>query len=179
MKKFYLLTFIFYLNLVCAQETEFTFTKDGFTDYVVIQCTDKTKEEIYKKTINWINFTYKNPNKVILAKIENDYIRIQGFASDILCFNTLGKNCYNADYQIEVSFKDGKYKFDLIEVNLLGTQSDPKIELVDMNVYFKKDGKIKSNYKYFIEPFLKYFNGLNSSLENFIKENAVPQKGDW
>jgi hypothetical protein len=65
----------FYSN---AQETEFKFAKEGFTDYVVGTVEGKTAQELYKKTLDWVSVTYKNPKEVIKAQIENDYIRIEG-----------------------------------------------------------------------------------------------------
>ncbi len=69
----------FYSN---AQETEFTFTADrGMTDFIVTQVEGKTAPEIYKKVIDWIKITYKNPNEVILSTIENEYVRFEGITN--------------------------------------------------------------------------------------------------
>ena len=92
----------------------------------------------------------------------------------------MGKKYYDADYTIEISLKDGKYKFDVISVNLLGTNSDPKMELSNMNEYYKSNGQIKSNYKYFPEVFPAYFNQLNKELFDFISSENIPsKKSDW
>lgn len=163
-----------------AQETEFSFTKNGFTDYVVREVAGKTKEELYKKAIDWVSVTYKNPKEVLKAQIENEYIRITGFSSNLLLFNAMGKRYYDADYTIEISFKEGKYKFDVISVNLLGTNSEPKMELSDMSEYYKSNGQIKSNYKYFPDNFANFFNNLNKDLFEFLSSDNIPsKKNDW
>ena len=163
-----------------AQETEFKFSKEGFTDYVVTEVPGKTQSELYKKAIDWVAVTYKNPKEVIKAQIENDYIRITGVSDNLLLFNAMGKKYYSADYTIEISFKDGKYKFDVTSVNLLGTNSEPKMELQNMNEYYKSNGEIKSTYKYFPDTFPKFFNDLNKELEAFLKSDAIPsKKNDW
>ena len=77
----------FYSN---AQETEFKCTKEGFTDYIVGIVEGKTSQELYKKTLDWVSYTYKNPKEVIKAQIENDYIRIEGAKSNLLCIKSLG-----------------------------------------------------------------------------------------
>lgn len=161
-----------------AQETEFKFTKDGFTDYVVTEVAGKTQQELFKKAIDWVSVTYKNPKEVIKAQIDNDYVKITGYSDNLLLFNMIGKKYYSADYTIEISFKDGKYKFDVISVNLLGTNSNPKMELENMNEYYKSNGNIKSNYKYFPETFPKFFNDLNKNLEAFLKSDTIPSKND-
>uniref|UniRef100_UPI0040474E83 hypothetical protein n=1 Tax=Flavobacterium sp. TaxID=239 RepID=UPI0040474E83 len=99
-----------------GQETEFTFdNQKGMTDYIVGTVENKTASDLYKKVIEGIKVTYKNPDKVILSTIDNEYVRFEGFSSSLWCINGLGmKTCYDTKYQIEISFKDGKYKFDLI-----------------------------------------------------------------
>ena len=72
MKKIILFTFLI-SGILNAQETEFTFTPEkGMTDYIVTTVDGKTAPEIYKKIIDWIKITYKNPDKVILSTIENE-----------------------------------------------------------------------------------------------------------
>jgi hypothetical protein len=132
-----------------AQETEFKFTKDGFTDYVIGTVPNKTASELYKKTIDWVNITYKNPREVIKAQIENDYIRIEGFKSSMLCKKILLSNiCENGRYQIEISFKDGKYKFDVI------------------------------SFKNFPEEIESTFNTLNNELKKILESDTIPSKKD-
>ena len=55
-----------------SQETEFKFTKDGFTDYLVIPCEGKTQTDLYKRAIDWVNVTFNNPimNEIGWVKFE-------------------------------------------------------------------------------------------------------------
>ena len=168
-----------------AQEKEFTFSADkGMTDYIVTQVEGKTASEIYKKTIEWIKVTYKNPDKVILSTIENEYVRFEGASSTIYCVNSMGsKTCFDTKYQIEISIKDGKYKFDLIGVQSFIDKwidnpvfnNNPSKE--NINGLYKKDGSLKSPYKYFPE-FSVYLNNLNISLaENIV--STVKKSDGW
>ncbi|MBK8444233.1 MAG: DUF4468 domain-containing protein [Sphingobacteriales bacterium] len=176
-------------NLCLSQETEFKFTKEGFTDYVVISCEGKTQSDLYKKTIDWVSTAYKNPKEVIKAQIENDYIRIEGFKSNMLCIKSLGiLHCFDVRYQIEISFKDGRYKFDVIRVEqytaptqyLSGGWSDFPIDGDIGKIYFKENGEIKSTFKSFPYAFHSTFNGLNKDLESFLKSELIPsKKDDW
>lgn len=170
-----------------AQETEFKFSKEGFTDYVVTEVPGKTQSELYKKAIDWVSVTYKNPKEVIKAQIENDYIRIQGASSTLVIFNVLGsKTYYDSRYQIEISFKDGKYKFDVIEIEFYTSPSKygaggwGTLTLTPADYMYNKKGEIKGNYKYFPETLTTYFNSLNKELEAFLKSDAIPsKKSDW
>lgn len=163
-----------------AQETEFTFNNErGMTDFVVTQVEGKTSAEIYKKAIEWIKVTYKNPDKVILSTIENEYIRFEGSSNNIYSVTNLGMKTYlPTKYQIEITIKDGKYKFDLMAMENLyqSTQytsggwsanalfvSNLKKEYLDKTLY-KKDGTPKPTFKDSMITVPAYFNSLNKSL---------------
>lgn len=190
MKKniYILIVTILFTNLSFGQETEFKFTKDGFTDYVVTNCEGKSQSDLYKKTLDWVSTTYKNPKEVIKAQIENDYIRIEGFKSKMLCMKSLGiMNCFDVRYQIEISFKDGRYKFDVIRIEQYIAPSQYSsggwhdfLIGEDLKGYFKENGEIKSMFKLYPDALQSTFNGLNKDLENFLKSESIPsKKGDW
>jgi hypothetical protein len=172
-------SFLLICNIGFSQETEFKFSNSGITDFIIIEVPTKTAPELFKQTKDWINTYYNNPQKSIKACIENQYIRIEGFTRELLCFNTMGKKCYDSNYQIEISFQDGKYKFDLIEVNLLNTQSNPHMTLTDMSEYYKKNGEIKGTYKHFPTTFPKFFNDINQNLFDYLSGNATPKNKGW
>ena len=169
-----------------AQEVEFKFNENGFTDYVVTKFDEKSKSELYKKTIEWVAFTFNTPKKVIKAKIENEYIRIEGSSKSLICFHLFGsKSCNNATFQIEIYFKSNRYKFDLIEIKQFGLPSKYSsggwypVEIVDIKPYYKK-GKIRKNYRYFPVIIPEYFNSLNNSLKNYILNGIKnTEKDNW
>lgn len=184
MKKILLALFI--SGFCFAQETEFSFTKDGFTDFVVTEVDGKTQSELYKKTIDWVSVTYKNPKEVIKAEIENDYVRIEGSKDGLVCIQTMMNFCYQTRYQIEISLKDGKYKFDLIKLEYYiapsqyGAGGWYDYQLTDMNEYFKDNGKPKGKFKKNIPQLTSYFNQLNKELYDFISSENIPsKKNDW
>ena len=165
----------FYSN---AQETEFTFTSDkGMTDFIVTPVEGKIAPEIYKKIMEWIKITYKNPNEVILSTIENEYVRFEGASDDLICANGMGKMCYTAKYQIEISIKDGRYKFDLIGIKQLGQGNWYDVEIVNLEKYYKKNGELYSVYKYY-PNIAVYFNNLNKSLFESIT-TTVKKNDNW
>lgn len=167
-----------------GQEKEFTFTKSGLSDFVVASCEGKTQKELYTKCMDWISVTYKNPSEVIKSKIENEYIRIEGFSSDIVCYSYMGKRCSDTKYEIEISFKDGRYKFDVLSISEFNNMSKSilwtNFEINDTAAYFDKKGEIKKSYKYIPEMMPAYFNNLNLELKNFLVSNSIPsKKSDW
>ena len=166
----------FYSN---AQDTEFTFTADkGMTDFIVTPVEGKTTAEIYKKVIEWIKVTYKNPDKVILSTIENEYVRFEGLSETLW-------SGYPAKYEIEILIKDGKYRFDLISFHnhmdgwmdiTVFNNSMSKEDLEKRNI-FKKDNTLKNMFKFF-DKIPTYFNNLNKSLSESIV-STVKKTDGW
>jgi hypothetical protein len=184
MKKLLFILLSISVSVATAQEAEFTFNNErGMTDFIVTPVEGKSAIEIYKKIIDWIKVTYKNPNEVILSTIENEYVRFEGI-SDISTFK--------CKYQIEISIKEGKYKFDLIglqvyvgpnqsgvpvgwndfkAVNFIKNSTKESLE----NMY-KKDGTYRAWCKY-TPDIPTYFNNLNKSLSESIVSTV--KKSDW
>ena len=181
-----LLSFLFFTAFVNAQETEFSFTLEkGLTDFIITPVEGKTSAEIYKKTLDWIKETYKNPDKVILMTVENELIRFEGSSDSFYALNLMGKQYQNSRYLIEVNFKDGKYKFDLISIESF-SQGWNKLtffnyhtskEFLDNTTVFKKDGTLRSTFKYLPEVPI-YFNNLNKSLLESIT-TTVKKSDGW
>lgn len=180
-------------GLMNAQETEFTFDNaKGMTDLVVVNVEGKTAPEIYKKVIEWIKITYKNPDKVILSTIDNEYVRFEGSSSSFYSINVplAGKAYQDAKYQIEIYVKEGKYKFDIIGMenyvapsqysaggwsanNLFNGNSGA--EFLEKTIY-RKDGTLRSTWKN-IDDIPFYFNDLNKSILEYITTSAKKNDG--
>jgi hypothetical protein len=195
MKRLIIVIFII-ANTLNAQETKFVFDyKTGLTDLVIIPVEGKTAQEIYKKTLDWIKVTYKDPSKAILSNIENEYIRFNGLG-EYICYDSLkpkniSLDCYNVKYEIEISIKDGKYKFEIISIQQYQTPGQYRsggwktvpVFSKDLSeeslskILFKKDGTIKKEYET-IEKSGDYFNTLNISLLDYITSNDK-SKNDW
>lgn len=176
-----------------AQETEFTFNNErGMSDFIVMNVEGKTAPEIYKKAIEWIKITYKNPDKVILSTIENEYIRFEGSSSSFYSINVplMGKSYQQTKYQIEISVKDGRYKFDIIGMeNYLSPSQYSKGGWSDNGLFngnltkehlektiYKKDGTLRSTWKN-INDVPVYFNELNKSLIEYIMVSQKKNDG--
>ena len=176
-----------------AQEAEFTFNNEkGMTDFIVTNVEGKTAPEIYKKAIEWIKITYKNPDKVILSTIENEYIRFEGSSGSFYSINLgfMGKSYQQTKYEIEISIKDGRYKFDIIGMENYTSPSQYSSggwsenglfnanltkEYLEKSIY-KKDGTLRSTWKN-INDVPVYFNELNKSLLDYIMVSQKKNDG--
>ena len=110
MKKVILIAFLMLASFVQAQS--FTFNQDGSTEYIVYTVDKATAADLYTKTLNWINTTYKNPDAVIKAKIENQMIRLEGLEKSAFSrtFKSGNNADYDARYTLTLEFQDGKYR---------------------------------------------------------------------
>jgi hypothetical protein len=172
MKSTTLLLLLILANSGFSQETLFKITKDGITDYIVTPCEGKTQNEIYKKTVEWISLTFKNSKEVIQSQIENDMIRIEGFAE-------LFNGTSNATYLVEISFKEGKYKFDPVQFTIINGIN--KFDFFpNFTSYFKSDGSIKERLKDTVTGIENLINGLNIKLKEYVLAiKSDTKKSDW
>lgn len=167
--------------------TKFTITKDkGLSEFIVVNCEGKTKEELYKKAVEWINKTYNKPSEVIKAQVENDYIRFQGVSAEqVYCSNNMVKVCSNIRYNIEISFKDGKYKFAVLGLekntpDLNGNRNFSELNFVNSWTHFKKDGEVRNMYKDAIIQVAGYFDNLSKNLYDYVyNKNETAKQNDW
>jgi hypothetical protein len=172
MKKMLFLVF-FVSGIIYAQETEFTFTEDkGITDFIVTTIENKSDAQIYNGVIDWIKINFKNTDKVMLTTIDNKFIRFQGSDFGLVKYFRHGSFfTFNTRYTIEISIKDGKYKFDLTDIekytNQYGWSETDCFISLNRNCYNNKgEFKIKEYQNHKEIP--KYFNKLNISLKEKI-----------
>lgn len=163
--------------------TEFTLTKEnGITDYIVTEVIDKSKEDIYKKVVGWINRRYQKADTVIQGQVENEYIRFRAIDNNTLCKNPDNKiifTCQKIRYQIEISVKDGKYKFDVIDIerpnNMYPQFTNNPWE--PMRFDYNKKGELRFKM---LDDLPKEFNRLNDELKRYILDSDVNSpKNDW
>jgi hypothetical protein len=100
-----LLFFALVSNSIWAQESKFTVSEAGLTDYIVVPVDSMKSLDIYSKCIEWVGKKYNSPEDVIKSKIEGKSIRIEGSADRLLY--TLGGVTYLSRYQVEISFRGG------------------------------------------------------------------------
>jgi hypothetical protein len=162
MKKL-LLVLLFVTGVTNAQEDVFKITNEGYSKYVVEQIDGKKQDEIYSKVLDWALVTYKNPDRAITVKKENEYIRIN--ASN-------GRDTYI----IEVAVKDEKYKFTLITYE--AHSGNITISLMDVHNMLNKDGEVKWIYGGHKQN-IDHLNNLNKSLKDFVLHNVEVSKQDW
>lgn len=185
MRKIILLTMIAFSALSFGQSLVVTpiglkDSIDNEKSYVVINAQGKTAKELYENAIKYINKNYKSPNDVIKGKIEGEYLSFITHASSIAYAQfyptkSYGKHQrsfpYDLKYTVELNFKDGKVKYEIISLSMVLSSGEPNYELhfiedkgfiiINPGIYSKEGVVINGMAKRQIEA---YYNSQIKSL---------------
>ena len=184
MKK--LIVFIFFSISLNLFSQKFNVTPDGLRSnsdlekkYLVIECKGKSSTQLYDDMIKYINKEYKNPDKVIKGKSEGEYLKFDTYNPNMFTYNNSGvKVPISANYTTELSFKDGKVKFEIISLLMKSNKYNMSVlfsgGMLAGYIIYKKNGKLfKEAAKNDIES---YFNSYVSSLSSYLNGGG---NDDW
>lgn len=153
------------LNIDAQEIPKLQLTKAGI-ESIVVSAESIPANDLYSKALNWIQETYKNPSEVLKANIKDEKIRVSGYASDSWSIKSLGmKNYFDLSYLIEVSFKDGKYKF---EYTITELSDNGKRFGYSYPVFFKKDGSTRKMYVGGVAEIDNQMNRLSKSFYDYV-----------
>lgn len=163
-----LLLMAFITTSIFAQDTEFKFSKEGLTDFIVTNY-DSPAKDSYNRALAWIKENNKSAD-AIKSSVENEKIVFQGNKENFLCSKAGGTIvCSNATYTIELTFKDGKYKMAVTEIVLKDANSKiSRPNLDDFSEYYDKEGNVKKYLSDAPTAYESLFNGLNKSLVTYM-----------
>lgn len=182
-----LILIVLICTLTNGQEN-FIYNQNGLNPkYVVNEVESINKTDLFKRSINWVKKTYKNPDEVIKTTIDNSMIRFEGFIDNFIRVNSLGINYnYGATYLIEIEFKDYKYKFHplSLEYRVPASQYSSgmtvSIDFDDGSSYYNNKGKLRNSSKTVPSSIEGLFNDLNEDLKGYlINEKENNESDDW
>ncbi len=179
MKKVLVLLFMVVSNLSFGQLLIVTPTglkdvNDNNKPFVVIQVKDKSAKQLYDESINFINKYYKSANDVIKGKIEGEYLKFITYAPSFTTMkNVLARPSLDANYTTELSFKDGRIKYEIIELEILVGGGLPlKFEgsgISSFYIYNTKGKLVREDAKIGIES---YFNRQLMTLSTYLQNSG-------
>lgn len=152
-----------------AQETEFKFSKDGLTDFIVTTY-DGSAKDTYNRAVAWVKDNAKR-NFTVISSVENEKLVIEGTKENFLCSKAGGTTvCTFATFTIEINFKDGKYKFSAVGLTEKANNSANTTvhNLDDFSEYYNPDGSLKKYKDEVPKAYESLFNDLNKSLIAFM-----------
>jgi hypothetical protein len=177
------LTLILLCSILSHSQDKFTYEENGLTDYVIIKNDSLSQSELYSKTIDWIKDTYENPDEVIKTKFKNEKIRLSGLKIGAFVSSIWGVTHYsNGKYSVEISFKEGRLKFDPIWLKEQSNYGYYDVDIDSNTWIFKKNGKAQQVYKKYPENITSLFNDLTLSLNDYLlKKSNIKEDSsdDW
>ncbi|MDX1278381.1 DUF4468 domain-containing protein [Oceanihabitans sediminis] len=180
MKKIILLALsVVFTTITFGQEIpQLKLTPDG-VEPIVVEVEGMSASEIYQKALDWVKESYKNPEEVLKAKFKGQKIRLNGYKSSAWWHKSVGYTHYmNMDYTLEISFKDGRYRFDYIIGQFYLDGGQKTLYSYDA-FYRKKDGSVKRSYTDAVPSLEKTMNDLSLSFYNYVSGVALDTDDDW
>lgn len=160
---------VFFTTITFAQDTQFKFSKEGLTDYIVTTFEGSAKDT-YNLALAWVKENSKKGYKIVTS-VEGEKLVIEGGKENFLCSKAGGTNvCTYATFTIEINFKDGKFKFEAIGLTEKPNNATTVVthDLNDFSEYYNKDGSLKKYKDDVPAAYESLFNGLNTSLVTFM-----------
>lgn len=168
MKRIIFTIFLISTTLAYSQN-KFVFKENGLVPAYTISYIDSVIEtEMHKKTLKWIKNTYKNPDVITDTQNNNDFILLTDIKNNAL---NQGKLYYHIKYTIKISFENGKYRFEPIEVqSRLNSKYDmgwKDFDLKNGDLFFKK-GRVIKKTKSYVTDIPAVLNEVNINLYNYL-----------
>ena len=152
-----------------AQETEFKFSKDGLTDFIVTNY-DGSAKDTFNRASAWVKENSKKGYKIV-SFVENEKMTIEGGKENFICSKAGGTTvCTYATFTIEITFKEGKFKLEAVGLSEKPNNATNTIvhNLNDFSEYYDKDGSLKKYKDDVPAAYESLFNDLNKNLIVFM-----------
>ena len=166
-------------------------TADGLRDsadagksFVVLKVDSASARLLYDNAKKYINKTYENPSDVIKAKVENEYVKFITHKSDITSLKNGWATLHiDGDYTVELNFKDGKAKYEVVALDMYNPNGGYKLQFsggISMSYYpiYNGSGELKhAEAKRGLE---EYFNSEIQSILGYLNGSiGSPKKENW
>ncbi len=163
---------------IFAQEIPQLELKPTGIESIVVKVDGRFANELYYHSLNWVQETYKNPDEVLKVKIANEKIRVDGFSGGFWHMDSFGvKNqYYGYGYSLEVSFKDGRYKFDY-KINYLSNNGEKFA--YSYNEFWKKNGTLRKHFVASVKKINEDMNKLSQSFYEYVSGKTEKKVEDW
>jgi len=145
-------------------QSPLTLTASGFAEPSYIEFTNYSADSLYKKSKEWVQYFYLDPEEVFKSDIPGKAIRIKGAIEESETSFWM--------YQLTLDFKDNKVRatFEQIEHNFMVIGRHMRQTPAD---FYKRNGQPRSRSMQsinivtamFQEVLIKYTNYLNGQLE--------------
>ena len=184
------LLFLLLLCTISVQAQTFEVTPEGLKekttgkDFAVIEAPNKTAAELYTAALKYINVAYKNPKEVIKGDVKDDYLKWQTFVSNFGSIkNSFATLPADAKITVQLSFKDGKAKYEVIEQDIYPQNAEFNKVMFKGNkwkgfpIFDEKDNKLRQEaMKSAIEA---YYNSQIAKIKEYFSDKQTSNKDEW
>jgi len=182
MKSIFGLLLLAVLSLQASAQKTFTYSQTGLSpDYVIIERDSASADFLYGNCMRWINETFENPEKMIKEKVKGRQIKLSGFFKEFTSYEYQEKILkFDARYTIEISFKEGRLRFEPVDFEALGSgQEVPMIGLHSTkNDLYHENGEVVDMYSNIPADVAKVFNHFLNDLRAYEFED-LSDDDDW
>ena len=153
-------------------QDKFAITPNGLSPQFSTSRIDHlTRNQIYEKTLTWIELNEEAYKLSVQDKTENEVIQLTSVKWNAV---NLGEKYYTSEYNIHLIFEENKYKFEPTAIRLkLNSKYDMGWENFDLSngdMYFKKD-KIFKKYKVYLKDLMLGLNEVSLRLNSHLNAN--------
>lgn len=177
-KSIFFFLILFNVISILAQQTIITELNDDgiLIGQSITKMDSLSAEKIYKKTEEWIAYTFTNTESVTQAKLENKMIRLKGISKSVI--GPFMGYYFDLSYQIQIDVKEENLRFTITELKQV-SQSFPFTK-TSLELFYKK-GKLKEN-KAVVKTknqVDKQITLIQQSLISYILGKEKDKKDDW
>lgn len=133
--------------------------------------------DLYKSVNRWITLNFKNPEKVIKSKVENESVRGVEFKAKGVRLSETPLEYADLTYSFSVDIKDGRVRFVMNIMKAITKSGTRSIE----SVIYKPDGTERGSVPGINAKgsLTQLANSLISSLRNSLLHKDVTKTEDW
>jgi hypothetical protein len=139
----------------------------------LVQSIEKmNSEEIYIKSNEWINYSFKKADAVIGSSVDKKMVRFTGIKPEFA--KTFGY-IYDLEFTIRIDIKDNRYR---LTVENLRSGNNGIFANFNFADYYKSNGKPRKSYQDFVIGIENTLNNLNISIYNYLT-GKTEENDDW
>jgi hypothetical protein len=143
----------------------------------IIELDSASSADLYKSVNRWITLNFKDPEKVIQSKVENQSVRGNGFKAKGVRLSETPAEYVDLKYSFSVDIKEGRVRFVMHTMKALSKTGTISVE----SYIYKSDGTERgsvqgTNAK---GSLTQLANSLISLLENSLLHKDVNKTEDW
>lgn len=147
MKK--ILTLLLFTGAFTANAQFFKVTPKGLMNqsedksFAILEFENQSKSDLYAKSIKYIHQSFKNPELVIKSDLKDESIRYISYKPNgMKVTNGLTKIPMDIKYSIQLEFKEGKVKYEIVDQDFGGLTYSGNI-WKGFPIWNEKNGKLR------------------------------------